>query len=110
MPFKDPEKAREYNRKKKLEYYHKNPSKFNSLRSKYKKTRATKEKQKEYSSRYYRKKKSDRIIKTVTEGKLVEFWCKGDKCSITWRSTPDSKQRYCSSCNPKNTKTWNISF
>lgn len=55
MPYKDPEKAREYNRKKKLEYYYKNKELFNKRRLKYKKSIVTKEKQKEYSDRYYLK-------------------------------------------------------
>lgn len=61
MPHKDPDKRREYNRIKKLEYYHKNPKKFNAERKRYKKSVVTKEKQKEYSARYYVKKREARI-------------------------------------------------
>lgn len=55
MPFKDPVKAREYNRIKKREYYQKDPQKYNKKRIKYKTKRVSKEKQKEYSQRYYSK-------------------------------------------------------
>lgn len=58
MPFKDKEKAKEYNRQKKLEYYKKNPKKFNEYRKKFKKSKPTKEKAVKYSLKYYYKNKS----------------------------------------------------
>lgn len=61
MPYKDKDKAREYNRIKKKEYYHRNPDKFNKERAKYKKSVIPIEKQKIYSARYYLKNRLDRI-------------------------------------------------
>lgn len=61
MPYKNKDKQREYNRKKKLEYYHRDPKTLNKERRKYKRTKASKAKQKEYSQKYYQKKRLERI-------------------------------------------------
>ncbi len=107
MPFKDPAKAKEYNRKKKLEYYHREPSKFNKLRAKYKKTRATKEKQKEYSSRWYKKKKTKMILEMAKLGELKEFRCQAPRCSIVWKALPNDKTEFCSFCaNARSVQRW----